>query len=128
MTHLKFISGSIKPPDKDIKDFRIKIYKMFRMRRRGLIGGMIVGGATGAVVGHYTAKKQFESMAAAQAQQTQIDQAQAQAAQAAEAALIANQEKKDITQELEKLASLRQQGILSEEEFQQMKARILSNI
>jgi len=48
--------------------------------KRGLIGGMIVGGATGAVVGHYTAKKQFESMAAAQAQQTQIEQAQAQAA------------------------------------------------
>ena len=56
---------------------------MFRMRRRGLIGGMIVGGTTGAVVGHYSAKKQFESMAAAQAQQAQIDQAQAQAAQAA---------------------------------------------
>jgi len=53
------------------------------MRRRGLIGGMIVGGTTGAVVGHYSAKKQFESMAAAQAQQAQIDQAQAQAAQAA---------------------------------------------
>jgi len=101
---------------------------MFRMRRRGLIGGMIVGGTTGAVVGHYSAKKQFESMAAAQAQQAQIDQAQAQAAQAAQAALTANQGKRDITQELEKLASLRQQGILSEEEFQQMKARILSNV
>ena len=98
------------------------------MRRRGLIGGMIVGGTTGAVVGHYSAKKQFESMAAAQAQQAQIDQAQAQAAQAAQAALTANQGKRDITQELEKLASLRQQGILSEEEFQQMKARILSNV
>ena len=98
------------------------------MRRRGLIGGMIVGGTTGAVVGHYSAKKQFESMAAAQAQQAQIDQAQVQAAQAAQAALTANQGKRDITQELEKLASLRQQGILSEEEFQQMKARILSNI
>jgi hypothetical protein len=102
---------------------------MFRMRRRGLIGGMIVGGATGAVVGHYSAKKQFESMAAAQAQQSQIDQAQAaQAAQEAQATLTANQGKKDITQELEKLASLRQQGILSEEEFQQMKGRILSNV
>ncbi|MGC2574909.1 MAG: SHOCT domain-containing protein [Candidatus Nitrosopolaris sp.] len=107
---------------------------MFRMRRRGLIGGMVVGGATGAVVGHYSAKKQFESMAAAQAQQAQIDQAQVQAAQATQAAqaaqatLTANEGKKDITQELEKLGSLRQRGILSEEEFQQMKARILSNI
>jgi membrane protease subunit (stomatin/prohibitin family) len=104
---------------------------MFRMRRRGLIGGMLVGGATGAVVGHYSAKKQFESMAAAQAQQSQIDQAHAQAAQAAQAAqttLATNENKKDITEELQKLASLRQQGILSEDEFQQMKARILSNI
>jgi len=98
------------------------------MRRRGLIGGMIVGGATGAVVGHYSAKKQFESMAAAQAQQSQIDQAHAQAAQATQTTLAANENKKDITEELQKLASLRQQGILSEEEFQQMKARILSNI
>jgi multidrug resistance efflux pump len=98
---------------------------MFRMRRRGLIGGMIVGGATGAVVGHYSAKKQFESMAAAQAQQSQIDQAHVQAAQTT---LAANENKKDITEELQKLANLRQQGILSEEEFQQMKTRILSNI
>jgi hypothetical protein len=27
MTYLKFKSGFIKPQDKDIKDFRIKIYK-----------------------------------------------------------------------------------------------------
>jgi membrane protease subunit (stomatin/prohibitin family) len=99
---------------------------MFRMRRRGLIGGMLVGGAAGAAVGHYSAKRQFESMAAAQAQQSQIDQAQA--AQAAQATLTANQGKKDITRDLEKLASLKQQGILSEEEFQQAKARILSSI
>jgi hypothetical protein len=99
---------------------------MFRRRRRGLIGGMIVGGTAGAAVGHYSAKKQFESMTAAQAQQSQIDQAQA--AQAAQAVPAVNEDKKDIAQELQKLGSLRQQGILSEEEFQQMKARILSNI
>ena len=46
----------------------------------------------------------------------------------AKATLTANQGKKDITQELEKSASLRQQGILSVEEFQQMKGRILSNV
>jgi len=57
-------------------------------------------------------------MAAAQAHQSQIDQAHAQAAQAAQTTLAAN--KKDITEELQKLASLRQQGILSEDEFQQM--------
>jgi multidrug resistance efflux pump len=105
---------------------------MFRMRRRGLIGGMLVGGAAGAAVGHYSAKRQFESMSAAQAQQAQIDQATkaAQDAQghAAQVAQVANQGKKDITRDLEKLASLKQQGILSEEEFQQAKARILSSI
>jgi hypothetical protein len=95
---------------------------------------MIVGGVTGAVVGHYSAKRQFESMTAARVQQSRIEQAQAQAAQAeqaaqaAQAALVADQDKKeDIAQELEKLASLRQKG-LSEEEFQQMKARKLSSL
>jgi hypothetical protein len=98
---------------------------------------MIVGATTGAVVGHYAAKRQFQSMSAAQAQQAQIDQAQAaqaaqaaqevQGAQAAQATQGANQGQKDITQQLQDLASLKQKGILTEEEFQQMKARILSN-
>jgi Short C-terminal domain len=96
---------------------------MFRARRR-LVGGMIVGATTGAVVGHYAAKRQFQSMSAAQAQQAQIDKAQAQAAQATQGA----DQGKDITQQLQDLAALKQKGILSEEEFQQMKARILSNI
>lgn len=109
-------------------------------RRRPVARGMIAGGATAAVVGHHAAKKQFESMQKAQAQQAQAAQAQAaqaqaQAAQAAQmqAAQTTNQSqgpkegKKDIVQELEKLASLKQQGILSEEEFQQMKARLLSS-
>jgi membrane protease subunit (stomatin/prohibitin family) len=104
-------------------------------RRRPVVGGMIAGGATAAVVGHHVAKKQFESMQKAQAQQAQIDQAQARAAQAAQAAQMqaaqtANQSqepKKDIVQELQKLATLKQQGILSEEEFQQMKSRLLSS-
>jgi hypothetical protein len=120
-------------PDKDIRDFRI-IHDMFVMGR-ALIGGMILGGVTGAVVGHYSAKRQFESMTAARAQQSRLEQAQAQAAQAeqsaqaAQAAMVADQDKKeDIAQELEKLASLRQKGILSEEEFQQMKARKLSSL
>ena len=41
-----------------------------------VLGAMIVGG----MVGNYAARRQFESMSAAQAQQSQIDQAQAQAA------------------------------------------------
>ncbi|MBV9178786.1 MAG: hypothetical protein JO297_17305 [Nitrososphaeraceae archaeon] len=49
---------------------------------RGVISGMIAGGAAVTVVGHYATKKQFERMSAAQAQESQIDQAQAQAAHA----------------------------------------------
>ena len=39
---------------------------------RALIGGMILGGVTGAVVGHYSAR-QFESMTAARVQQSWIE-------------------------------------------------------
>ena len=100
-----------------------------------VLGAMIVGG----MVGHYAARRQFESMSAAQEQQAQINQAQAQAAQAtqaaqdaqAKAARLANQAQgsnQDTFQQLEKLGSLKQQGILTDEEFQKMKARLLSNI
>ncbi|HEY6885255.1 MAG TPA: SHOCT domain-containing protein [Nitrososphaeraceae archaeon] len=100
-------------------------------RRRGIAGGLVVGGVTGAVVASHSAKKQYEKMA----QQQQISQAQAQAAQATQAAQAAQagqqqgsgQGKKDIYQELEKLAGLKQQGIITEEEFQQMKSRLLSS-
>jgi multidrug resistance efflux pump len=86
-----------------------------------VLGAMLIGG----MVGHYAATRQFESMSAAQAQQAQIDKAQA--AQVAQATQGTDQGK-DITQQLQDLAALKQKGILSEEEFQQMKARILSNI
>ena len=75
-----------------------------------VLGAMLVGG----MVGNYAARRRFESMSIAQAQQAQIDQA-------TQAARLANQE-------LEKLGNLKQQGILTEEEFQKMKARLLSNI
>ena len=72
-------------------------------------------------------------MQKAQAQQPQLAQAQASQAQAAQmqaaqATTSQSQEpKKDVVQELQKLANPKQQGILSEEEFQQMKARLLSS-
>lgn len=56
-------------------------------------------------------------------------QAQAHAAQAAQAqAKGSNQGKKDEVQELERLASLKQQGLISEEEFQKLKTLLLSGI
>ena len=96
-----------------------------------VLGAMLVGG----MVGSYAARRRFESMSIAQAQQAQIDQAtqaaqaaQAQAAQLATQAQSSNEGKKDTFKELEKLGSLKQQGILNDEEFQRLKARLLSNI
>jgi Short C-terminal domain len=69
--------------------------------------------------------------------QHKIMHAQAQGAQAQAQALAAhtqaqakgsNQGKKDVFQELERLASLKQQGLISEEEFQKLKTRLLSSI
>jgi membrane protease subunit (stomatin/prohibitin family) len=96
-----------------------------------LLGAMLVGGATASIVGRHSARRQFEAMSAAQAQQEQINQAQAQAAQAvqtAQAAQASNQGKKDTLQELERLGSLKQQGLITEEEFQKLKTRLLSSI
>ena len=93
----------------------------------GLLGAAVVGGA----VGRRSARRQMEGMQAAQAQQAQVSQAQAQAAQATQAAQAAqapSQAKKDPYQEIEKLGNLKNQGLLSEEEFQKMKMQILSGM
>ena len=86
----------------------------------GLLGTIIIGGAAE----HYAARRQFEALSAAQAQQAQIDQTQAQAAHAAQAP----SQGKDMFEELERLGSLKQQGLITEEEFQKLKMRLLSGI
>jgi hypothetical protein len=61
--------------------------------------------------------------------QHRIMHAQAQAVQAAQAqAKGSNQGKKDVAQELERLGSLKQQGLITEEEFQKLKADLLSKM
>jgi Short C-terminal domain len=61
--------------------------------------------------------------------QHRIMHAQAQGAQAAQAqAKGSNQGKKDVSQELERLGSLKQQGLITEEEFQKLKADLLSKM
>jgi hypothetical protein len=103
----------------------------FNFKHFMVLGAMLIGG----MVGHYAATRQFESMSAAQAQQAQLDQA-TQAAQDAQArtvqlerqAQLSNQSKKDPFKELEKIGNLKQQGLITEEEFQKLKARILSAI
>jgi hypothetical protein len=59
-------------------------------------------------------------------QEAQAAQARAQEAQAA--AQESSQVKKDPYQDLERLVSLKQQGLISEEEFQKLKTRLLSGV
>jgi hypothetical protein len=54
--------------------------------------------------------------------------AQAHAAQAQAQAKESDQGKNDVFQELERLASLKQQGLITEEEFQKLKTRLLSGV
>jgi uncharacterized membrane protein len=76
---------------------------------------------------HRIMHAQAQAAQAAQAQAAQA-QAQAQAAQAQAQAKESNQTKKDTVQELERLGSLKQQGMITEEEFQKLKMRLFSGI
>jgi outer membrane murein-binding lipoprotein Lpp len=101
-----------------------------------LVGGLVAGG----VAAHYANKDQYESMAREQEQEDQFRQAQARAEKAERAAQAAelqaaqaqtrgpNENKDDALHKLEKLASLRQQGLITEEEFQRMKSKLISTI
>jgi Short C-terminal domain len=101
-----------------------------------LAGGLIAGG----VMAHYATKDHYKSMAMEQEQQEQLQQAQAQAAEAERAAQAAqlqaaqaytrgpNENKDDALHKLEKLGSLRQQGLITDEEFQRMKSKLISSI
>src|SRR5215212_2603211 len=62
----------------------------------------------------------------AQAAQARAQEAQAAQARAQDAAQESSQVKKDPYQDLERLVSLKQQGLISEEEFQKLKTRLLS--
>jgi outer membrane murein-binding lipoprotein Lpp len=101
-----------------------------------LAGGLIAGG----VMAHYATKDHYKSMARQQEQQERLQQLQEQADEAERAAQAAqlqaveaqtrgpNENKDDVIHKLEKLGSLRQQGLLTEEEFQRMKSKLISTI
>lgn len=101
-----------------------------------LAGGLIAGG----VAAHYANKDRYKSMARQQEQHEQLQLAQAQADEAERAAQAAelhamqaqtrepNENKEDTLHKLEKLGSLRQQGLITEEEFQKMKSKLISSI
>ena len=111
-----------------------------RMGRPGLVGlaartAVVAGTATavsGAVYGHQQnkAQSQYEQQQyEAAAQQAQIDAAaqQAVAAQAAAAPPpAAGAPAVDVVAELQKLAALKDQGIIDDAEFAAAKARLLS--
>jgi len=103
-----------------------------RMRRRGpglLMTAAVVGGA--AHMGAKSAQKGQAQQANEQAQNQQIAELQAQqaAAQApppqAAAAAPAAPAEPDYMAELEKLSQLKNQGVITEDEFQAKKAQIL---
>lgn len=77
------------------------------VRRRGRRRGLIAGAAVGAGVAHHHAKSQ-----------------QRTADEAATQSVVSQDDKID---RLEKLANLKQQGILTQEEFEQQKAEILGS-
>ena len=89
-----------------------------------VLGAMLIGG----MVGHYAATRQFESMSAVDQATQAAQDAQARAVQLERQAQLSNQSKKDPFKELEKIGNLKQQGLITEEEFQKLKARILSAI
>jgi Short C-terminal domain len=101
-----------------------------------LVGGLIAGG----VMAHYATKDHYESMAREQEHQERLRQVKTQADQAERAAQMAelqsvqaqtrgpDENKDDALHKLEKLGSLRQQGLITEEEFQRMKSKLISTI
>jgi hypothetical protein len=99
----------------------------------------VVAGTASAVAGgiHHRQEQRWagqeaEAQAAAQEQQQMADmqaqmaQMQAQQASAATASAAAPAGTPDMTAQLQQLAALKQQGILSDEEFQAAKAKLLA--
>jgi len=95
---------------------------MFRRRGPGLVrmaaGTAVIAGTAGAVRHHQDQKYAAQDQAQWEQQQYEMQQQQA-AAQAAAPA------EPDYTAELQQLAQLKNQGILSEEEFEAKKKQIL---
>lgn len=112
-----------------------------RMGRPGLIGTVarttvIAGTATavsGSVARHSQQNQAMQQQAAADQQQAMVDQAAAQAAaqvgaqQAAAPAAPAGGSADDRISRLKELGALRDQGVLTEEEFASEKAKVLAS-
>jgi hypothetical protein len=86
--------------------------------------GRWASAALGAGIARHRAESQMEQQAASY--QREIDQLKAAQAQPSQAQQSSGQE--DVTQKLKKLADLKQQGILTEEEFQKLKTDLLAKL
>jgi len=94
------------------------------MQIMGLLGAAVVGG----MVGRRSARRQMESM---QKEVQQVQQVQVQAAQVqvqAQAQQAQASAKTDPMQEIAKLGDLKAKGLLTEEEFQKMKANLIAKM
>ena len=98
-----------------------------RVGRPGLIGTMartaVVAGTASATVGAVSHRQQRKYAQKDAEQQAAYEQQQAQAVQ--QAPPIAAAAEPDYTAEIEKLAQLKSQGILTEDEFQAKKRQLL---
>jgi len=111
--------------------FKILINFCSHINIMGLLRAAMIGHVAGS-----SARRQMEGMQKqaqaqqAQAQQAQAQQAQAQQAQAqqAQAQQAQASAKADPMQEIAKLGDLRAKGLLTEEEFQKMKANVLAKM
>jgi membrane protease subunit (stomatin/prohibitin family) len=83
------------------------------MEFMGLLGAAVVGG----MVGRRSARRQMEAM-----------QKQAQQAQQAQAQQAESSAKTDPMKEIAKLGDLNAKGLLTEEEFQKMKANLIAQM
>lgn len=115
---------------------------MRRVGRPGLLGlaarTAVVAGTASAVTGGMRANQQRKAQSAYEQEQYEAAQQQAQIDAAAQAAVAARVPPApapaaapaaggtDVVAELQKLAALKQQGLLSDAEFEQAKARLLA--
>ena len=94
---------------------------MFMRRRRPLMRAAVVGG-----VAYHAGKRSQQSREDEEYQDARLDQLEAQQAQQAPPAQAAGGMTPDMVQQLKELAQLKDQGILTQEEFDQQKQKLLS--
>ena len=95
-----------------------------------VLGGMMIG----SLAGRHAARRQFEAMqdfsssTGTNKPGTDSSCTSSTNGKSSQTQQASNPSKKNMVEELEKFTNLKQQGILTEEEFQQFKTKLLSDI